>query len=181
MAAVSEVTRQDDATQKDVRYKQYLTFFLGNEMFAIDVLRGREVLDYTRVTRIPRTPVCIAGVINLRGSVVPVIDLREKLIMKGAKETENMSIIIVEIDHEGEILEMGALVDDVKEVVRLNIDEIESAPKVGMNINTDLILGIGKSGENFIILLDIDKVFSPDELIEKRNRALKHFVHGNEA
>jgi purine-binding chemotaxis protein CheW len=143
---------------------QYLTFKLRDEVFALDISKVREVLDFTEVTKVPRTPDFMRGIINLRGSVVPVIDMRLKFDMTKTEKTVNTCVIIVEIGLEGETTVLGALADSVQEVFELDADQIEPAPRIGTNLNTDFIKGMGKRNEEFIIILDIDKVFSSDEL-----------------
>ncbi len=143
---------------------QYLTFRLGEEVFAIDIAQVREVLDYTPVTRVPRTPDFMCGVINLRGSVVPVVDMRLKFGMPKTEKTINTCIIIMEISAEGGRAQMGALADSVQEVVELEPGSIEPAPKIGAGLRVDFIKGMGKRDEKFIIILDIDRVFSEEEL-----------------
>ena len=143
---------------------QYLTFKLADEVFGLAIDKVREVLDFTAVTRVPKTPDYMRGVINLRGSVVPVIDMRRKFGMPVAKTTVNTCIIIVEIELEGEVTVLGALADSVQEVLELEPDQIEAAPKIGTQLNTEFIKGMGKQDDRFLILLDIDKVFSAQEL-----------------
>lgn len=144
--------------------RQYLTFKLGEEVFALDVEKVREVLDYTAITRIPRTPEFMRGVINLRGSVVPVVDLRLAFGLTGTEKTVNTCIVVVEVMLEGETLVLGALADSVEEVIDLEPDQIQPGPRLGASINTDFIRGMGKREAQFVMILDIDKVFSSDQL-----------------
>ena len=144
---------------------QYLTFTLDDEVFGLAIGKVREVLDFTSVTRVPQTPTYMCGVINLRGSVVPVMDMRLKFGMTKTVKTVNTCIIIAEINIDGETTVLGALADSVKEVLDLEPHEIEPAPKIGTKLNTEFIRGMGKHNEEFIIILDIDKVFSADELM----------------
>jgi len=143
---------------------QYLTFKLEDEVFALDISKVREVLDFTTVTKVPRTPEFMRGVINLRGNVVPVVDMRLKFGMQKTEKTVNTCIIIVEISIEGETAVLGALADSVQEVIDLEPDQIEPAPRIGTRVRTDFIKGMGKRDNHFIMILDIDKVFSADEL-----------------
>ena len=143
---------------------QYLTFKLEEEIFALDISKVREVLDFTAITKVPRTPEFMRGVINLRGNVVPVVDMRLKFGMTKTENTVNTCIIIVEIHLDGETTVLGALADAVQEVRELGSGQIEPAPKIGTRLKTDFIQGMGKQGEGFIIILDIDRVFSADEL-----------------
>lgn len=143
---------------------QYLTFRLGEEIFALDISKVREVLDFTNITKVPRTPDFMRGVINLRGNVVPVVDMRLKFGMTRTEQTVNTCIIIVEISLEGETTVLGALTDAVQEVIELGPEQIEPAPRIGTRLRTEFIKGMGKRDDQFIIILDIDKVFSSDEL-----------------
>jgi len=122
--------------------RQYLTFKLGDEVFATDVSKVREVLDFTTITKIPRTPDFMSGVINLRGNVVPVVEMLL----------------------EGESTVIGALADSVEEVIDLEPEQIQPAPRIGTQIRTDFIKGMGKRDAQFIMILDIDRVFSAEEL-----------------
>lgn len=148
---------------------QYLTFKLEDEVFALDISKVREVLDYTTITKVPRTPDFMRGVINLRGSVVPVVDMKLKFGMPRTERTVNTCIIIAEVKIDGESAVLGALADSVQEVIDLEPDHIEPAPKIGTKLNTDFIKGMGKQNERFIIILAIDKVFSSDELAIVKN------------
>jgi len=143
---------------------QYLTFELDRETFALDVAKVREILDSPTVTKVPQTPQYMRGVINLRGSVVPVIDLRLKFGMAETEQTVNTCIIVVEIELDGELIILGALADSVQEVIDLEPEQIEPSPRIGTKLNTDFIKGMGKHNEQFIMILDIDKVFSATEL-----------------
>lgn len=143
---------------------QYLTFRLEEEVFALDISQVREVLDFTSITKVPRTPEFMRGVINLRGSVVPVVDMRLKFGMTRTEQTLSTCIIIVEIDIGGDRLILGALADSVQEVIELGPGQIEPAPRLGTRLATEFIKGMGKRDEEFIIILDIDRIFSADEL-----------------
>lgn len=146
----------------DVR--QYLTFQLGEEVFALDVSNVREILEFTAVTKVPKTPEFMRGVINLRGSVVPVLDMRLKFGMTRTERTVDTCIIVVEVSFEEENTIIGALVDSVQEVFELEPNQIEPAPRIGTQLKTEFIKGMGKKDDRFIILLNIDKVFSSEEL-----------------
>ncbi len=144
--------------------RQYLTFKLGNEVFATDVAKVREVLDFTTITEIPRTPDFMSGVINLRGSVVPVVDLRLCFEMSKTEKTRNTCIVVVEVLLDNESTVIGALADSVEEVIDLEPDQIQPAPRIGTQIRTDFIKGMGRRDTQFIMILDIDRVFSAEEL-----------------
>ena len=143
---------------------QYLTFRLGEEMFAIDVSQVREILDVTTITKVPRAPAFMRGVINVRGSVVPVVDLRLKFDMPTTDQTLDTRIVVMEIALEGELTTIGTLADAVHNVMDIESSSIEPPPKVGGKWNTEFIKGIGKHNEDFIILLNVDRIFSAQEL-----------------
>jgi purine-binding chemotaxis protein CheW len=143
---------------------QYLTFKLSDEVFAVEVAKVREILEYINITKVPRTPEFMRGVINVRGSVVPVLDLRLKFSMTKTEQSVNTCIIVLEIDFERETTILGALADSVQEVVELEPDQIEPAPKIGTHLKTEFMKGIGKRDNEFIMILDIDKVFSFEDL-----------------
>ena len=151
-------------TNESLEMSQYLAFKLESEVFAFDISKVREVLEFDTVTKVPQTPDMMKGVINLRGSVVPVIDLRIKFGMGETEKTVNTVIIIIEIDLDDTSTMIGALVDSVKEVMDLDSDHIEPPPKIGTKLNTDFIRGMGKQDGQFLIILDIEKVFSSKEL-----------------
>jgi len=144
---------------------QYLTFKLDDEVFALAIEQVREVLDFTTLTKVPKIPEFMRGVINLRGSVVPVVDLRIKFGMNRTEKTVGTCIIITEVIVDNETTILGILADSVQEVMDLEPVQIEPAPKIGTRLKTEFIRGIGKRNDAFIILLDIDLVFSTDELV----------------
>lgn len=152
------------ATAAVIGSAQYLTFKLDDEVFALDISQVREVLDFTALTRVPRTPDFMRGVINLRGSVVPVVDMRLKFGMSKTEQTVNTCIIIVEINLDGEKLILGALADSVQEVIDLEPEQIEPAPRIGTRLNTEFIKGMGKRDDQFVIILEIDRIFSSCDL-----------------
>jgi len=145
---------------------QYLTFKLAEEIFAFDVAKVREILELTSITKVPQTPDFMRGVINLRGSVVPVIDLRLNFGMQCTEQTVNTCIIVVEVNLTGEILVLGVLADSVQEVVEMEPDHIEPPPQFGAKLNTEFIKGMGKVENDFVMILDIDKVFSANTLTD---------------
>ena len=148
----------------DIKMSQYLTFHLEEEMFTLSISQVREVLDFTSVTKIPRTPDFMRGVINLRGNVVPIIDLRLKFGMTQTEKTIRTRIIIIDVEVDNESTILGILADSVEDVIDLNIDQIVPSPKIGTRLRTEFMKGMGKYNEQFIIILDIDKVFSVEEL-----------------
>lgn len=143
---------------------QYLTFTLGDEVFALDIGKVREVLDFTSLTKVPQTPEFLRGVINLRGSVVPVVEMRLKFGMEAAEKTVNTCIIIVEVSVDGETTILGAMADSVQEVIELGPGEMEPPPRIGTKLHTEFIRGMGRHNDGFIIILDIDRVFSCGDL-----------------
>lgn len=143
---------------------QYVTFSLADELFGVEVTRTREILSLTPVTKVPQTPDYLLGVINLRGQVVPVVDMRLKLGLPAGKETEDTCIIVVEVMVDDESIVVGARADAVREVLEIRADQIEPPPRLGTRLNTAFITGMGKIDEQFIIPLNIDRIFSSDEL-----------------
>lgn len=143
---------------------QYLTFVLDDEVFGLAIDKVREVLDFTTFTKVPQAPEFMRGVINLRGSVVPVIDMRLKFGMEQTQQEVNTCIVITEVDMDGELTVLGALADSVQEVLNIPPEQIEPAPRIGTSLNTAFIKGMGKHDDKFVILLNIDRVFSSDEL-----------------
>ena len=144
----------------------YLTFGLGEETFAMDVSNVREVLDVIDVTKVPRTPDYMLGVINLRGGVVPVVDMRIKFGLPATDKSVDTCIIVTEVDLDGETTVIGALADSVQEVFEMAGDEIEPPPSLGMRLNAEFVKGMGKREDRFIIILDVNRIFSTEELIE---------------
>ncbi len=152
------------AEQDGITSGQYLSFTLREEAFSVEISKVREVLDVTTLTKIPRMPDYLAGVINLRSNVVPVVDLGVVLGMPAIEKTVNTCIMIVDINVAGEAapVQMGVLTDSVQAVLDLSEEDIESVPKMGTNLNTDFIKGMGRMNEKFLILLDIDRVLSSE-------------------
>ncbi len=147
-----------------ISVNQYLSFSLGAETFATPVSRVREIMDLTAVTRVPQTPAYMLGVINLRGSVVPVIDLRSLLGLPGVEQTRDSCIIVLEIALNGELFILGAVADAVREVFDLADDQIEPPPRLGTRLRTDFIQGLAHLDERLIICLNIERVLTADQL-----------------
>ncbi|OPZ60265.1 MAG: Chemotaxis protein CheW [Deltaproteobacteria bacterium ADurb.Bin510] len=139
---------------------QYLSFKLADEDFALDIAQVREVLDLPSITAVPRTQGFVKGVINLRGAVVPVVDLRLKFGMNTPEPTVNTRVIITEIDLDDDPTVLGALADSVQEVMELESLCIETPPKLGIHIKTEYLKGMGKRGDEFVMILDLDKIIS---------------------
>ena len=143
---------------------KYLTFALGREEYGLAILKVREIIGFMEITAVPRTPSYVRGVINLRGQVIAVVDLRAKFGMSRAERTEQTCIIVVEISREGRKLSTGIIVDKVSEVLSIKDESIEEAPAFGGSVDTGFILGMGKIGSSVKILLDIDKVLTAEEI-----------------
>jgi purine-binding chemotaxis protein CheW len=142
----------------------YLTFRLNDETFAIDVNKVREVLELRPITKVPRAPEFMRGMINVRGSVVPVVDLKMKLGLAKTEATMDSRIVVMEIDLDGDQTVLGAMADSVHEVLELEPGQIQDPPKLGTRWRSEFIRGIGKRNDEFVIIMDIDRIFSTDEL-----------------
>ena len=154
------------ALQAAAEQKQYLTFLLGGEIFSIGILCIKEIIWYSGVTEVPMMPACIRGVINLRGAVVPVMDLSVRFGKPATAVTKNTCIVIIEIDGaaEGERQNIGVVVDAVQAVLEIPSSEIEPPPSFGAKIRSDFIEGIGKVNGKFVILLNVNQVLSTEEI-----------------
>lgn len=151
-------------TEKQVQ--QYLTFMIGGEEYAVNLLKVKEIIEYDTVTEIPKTPNWVRGVINLRGNVVPVIDLAVKFRLPASVAGKLTCIVITEIECEGEPTVMGVMADSVRQVIDLKQEDIEVPPTFGTRVKVDYLLGMARSGKKFCLLLDTEKVLSTDELLE---------------
>ncbi len=163
---MAEATTQTDRLNKAMLDKEgkYLTFALAHEEYGLEILKVREIIGYMDITAVPQTPHHVKGVINLRGQVIPVIDLRAKFGMETTEVTEETCIIVVEISQGGRKFSTGIVVDHVQEVLDIAGEDIEESPQFGSNFDADFILGMGKIGDSVKILLDIDRVLGGDEL-----------------
>jgi len=150
---------------------KYLTFRLGDEEYGLEILKVQEIIQLQNITRIPRTPACVRGVINLRGKVIPVVDLRMKFELGTVEDTEKTCIIVVQIRSGESVLVIGILIDEVREVLDIRAESIEEAPDFGSSVDTEFILGMGKVNGAVKILLDIDKVLTSDDLRSLRAAA----------
>jgi purine-binding chemotaxis protein CheW len=146
------------------REGKYLTFNLAGEEYGIGILKVKEIIGMMPITVVPQTPSYIKGVINLRGKVIPVVDLRLKFTIASADYTERTCIIVVETAASGRTILMGIVVDSVSEVVNIKAADIEDTPAFGTRLNTEFILGMAKVGGGIKILLDIDRVLSIEEI-----------------
>ncbi len=163
---MSTATEQIEQVNKAVQDREgkYLTFALGAEEYGLEILKVREIMGIMEITAVPQTPAHVRGVINLRGKVIPVIDLRAKFGMETTETTDQTCIIVVEITRQGQGFDTGIVVDRVQEVLDIAGENIEDTPQFGSNVETDFILGMGKIGDAVKILLDIDKVLAGDDM-----------------
>lgn len=158
--------RHDPSTtlEHSAEREQYLTFNLSGELFAIGILSIREIIEYAHLTQVPMMPRYIRGVINLRGSVVPVVDLLARFGQGLTEPKRRTCVVIVEVDSEDGIQQLGVLVDAVNEVLEIPAADVEPPPSFGVHIRNEFIRGMGKIGERFVILLDVARTFSVEEL-----------------
>ena len=178
-ALVKAGGRQPVAVSAAVEEKQYLTFMLGGEMFSIDILCIKEIIWYASLTEVPMMPACIRGVINLRGAVVPVMDLSSRFGKPSTPVGKSTCIVIIEVatQVEGERQNMGVVVDSVQAVLEIPASEIEPAPSFGAKIRPDFIEGIGKVNGKFVILLNVDRVLSSEEIGQMGQAAASGDMH----
>jgi len=152
------------------KVQTYLSFKMSEELFAINVSKVINILEMRHITKVPKTPSYMKGVINLRGTVLPVVDLRTKFGIPEAENTVDTSIIVLNIEKEGETIMLGTLVDAVREVLELKDDEIAPSPNIGTKYNSGFIQGMYRMDEHFIMILDIDKIFSVDDIIDVKEQ-----------
>lgn len=163
MTTTAELNGSPPSGLKPVAGK-YLTFRLNAESYGLGILKVQEIIGIMPVTRVPRTPLFTRGVINLRGKVIPVLDLRLKFGMEAAADTERTCIVVVQVTRDGAPLTMGLIVDEVSEVVDVQENQIEPPPSFGASVNTEFILGMGKLGEKVVMLLDVDTALMSEEM-----------------
>ncbi len=156
---------KSEQEQASVRVVQYLTFFTAGEEYAINIGKVKEIVKYEAITTVPNTPAWVRGVTNLRGTVVPVVDLAVKFGLAGSGISKFSCIIIAEVLFQGEPLIMGVLADSVSQVIELTDSDIEETPPFGTRVKIEYLLGMGPLGKKFCLILDIDKVLSADELL----------------
>ncbi len=161
-----QITREENSHDTEMRVQQYLTFMIGSEEYAVSLLRVKEIIEYDTVTQVPKTPEWIRGVINLRGSVVPVIDLAVKFRQAPSIAGKLTCIVITEVLSGDEAAVMGIMADSVRQVIDLRPQDIEGPPTFGTRVKVDYLLGMARSGKKFCLLLDTEKVLSTDELLE---------------
>ena len=154
----------------------YLSFKLGKEEFALHVSKVLNILEMTRITEVPKAPVYMKGVINLRGMVLPVIDTRLKFGLTETVATEKTCIVVMELKLENDKVFVGALVDEVLAVLELEENQIQSPPSIGSKYKSEFIYGMAKHDDSFIMLLDMEKAFSDDEIIELKEQAIQEEI-----
>jgi purine-binding chemotaxis protein CheW len=143
---------------------QYMTFKLGDELFAINVAQVREVLEKSRITKVPTAPHYMRGMVNVRGKAIPVVDLRLRFGLPRGEDTVNTRIIVMELELDGEEVVLGGMADSVHEVIELDSANINPPPRIAMRWRTEFIQGMGRRGDEFIIILDVNAVFSSEDL-----------------
>ena len=161
---VNKRTRSGLDRVQTEKKNQYLAFRLGGEAFAMDIRSIKEVIQYGSLTEVPLMPVFIRGVINLRGAVVPVIDLSVRFGRAATDIAHRTCIVILEVEHQQEVVELGIIVDNVSEVLEFGASEIEPAPAFGSTLRSEFLAGMGKVGGKFVILLDVNHVLSMEEM-----------------
>ncbi|MBN1769601.1 MAG: purine-binding chemotaxis protein CheW [Prolixibacteraceae bacterium] len=149
-------------------YQTYLTFSLDKENFALNVEHVEKILEYQEVTEVPKAPEYMLGVFNLRGEVIPLIDTRVKFGMEKTKITSSTCVLVINITSDSETIKLGALVDNVKEVIKYETTDIMKLPTVGKQNKTEFLNGVMKINNEFVLLLNADKIFSVDEIVELR-------------
>lgn len=154
-----EIKEQEAAVQQ-----QYLTFFLADEEYAVNIQKVKEIIEYSSVTKVPKVPHWIRGVINLRGNVVPVVDLAVRFGLDERPITKTTCIVIVEVQQDAENTVMGVIADAVNQVIELNAQDIEEPPAFGTRVRLEYLAGMGKLGKKFALILNIDRVLSAAEL-----------------
>jgi purine-binding chemotaxis protein CheW len=161
-----EITKEQANQGKEQSVQQYLTFLIGGEEYAVSLLKVKEIIEYDTVTKVPKTPEWVRGVINLRGSVVPVVDLAVKFRQPPGEIGKLTCIVITEVECEGEATVMGVMADAVSQVIDLKPEEIEPPPTFGTRVKVDYLLGMARAGKKFCLMLDTEKVLSTDELLD---------------
>jgi purine-binding chemotaxis protein CheW len=158
----------------------YLSFKLGDEEFAAHVGKVLNILEMTKITEVPKSPDYMKGVINLRGTVLPVVDTRIKFGMTPTEYTPNTCIVVMEVEMEGDTVQVGALVDSVQAVLEIDEAQVQPPPSIGSKYKSEFIYGMAKVDERFIMLLDMDKVFSADEIVNVKEKTAEGEQHMEE-
>ena len=157
------------STKTDSKVISYLSFRIGNEIFAANVKNVLNILEMTKITQVPKSPDYMKGVINLRGTVLPVVDSRIKFGIQESKITSNTCIIVLELHIGGEPIMIGAIVDAVKEVLEIEQSELLPPPNIGTNFRSEFLKGMAQSDEGFIMILDAEQVFANTEIVDLQN------------
>jgi len=161
-----QITKEEINRGPEQNVQQHLTFMIGGEEYAVSLLRVKEIIEYDTITQVPKTPAWVRGVINLRGSVVPVIDLAVKFRQAPSVAGKLTCIVITEVQCEGGTTPMGIMADSVRQVIDLKPQEIEAPPTFGTRVKVDYLLGMARSGKKFCLILDTEKVLSTADLLE---------------
>jgi len=156
--------------ETQININSYLSFHLGEEEFATHVSKVLNILEMTEITEVPKSPDYMKGVINLRGTVLPVIDTRVKFGMTPTEYTTNTCIVVMEVEMEGDTVQVGALVDSVQAVLELEDSQIQPPPSIGSKYKSEFIYGMAKNNEKFIMLLNMEKIFSSDDIISLKEK-----------
>lgn len=159
-----EIVSNDQEDGGQAQAGKYLTFVLDQEKYALGILKVQEIIALMQITKVPRMPKFVRGIINLRGRIIPVVDLNLKFGIEGKEDTERTCIVVVQLAHGDEEITMGVLVDSVSDVTDIRSEEIEDTPSFGTAVNTEFIQGIGKTDDEVVILLDVEKLFSDHDL-----------------
>jgi len=170
---------EQEENQSEV--KSYLTFKLGEEQFGVHVSQVLNILEMTSITKVPKSPFYVKGVINLRGQVLPIIDARLKFGMEETEYTNNTCIIVMDLEMEGETINIGTIVDGVLSVVEINESQVEPPPSIGSRFKSGFIYGMAKVEEEFVMLVDMQKVITEDEMTEISNKAKTETEEANHA
>lgn len=157
-------TFTETASRTEAQAGKYLTFQLGAETYGLTILRVQEIIGMIDVTHVPRTPSFVRGVINLRGRIIPVVDLRIKFGRDACQDTERTCVVVVEVNRDGTPVTMGIIVDEVSEVLEIRAEQMEPPPSFGGCVETGFILGMGKVGQKVVMLLDADRVLSDQDV-----------------
>lgn len=162
---MSNALERREGVDSQAQAGRYLSFGLGGDFYGLEILKVQEIIGLLQVTRMPRSPEYIRGVINLRGRIIPVLDLRARFGLESHESTERSCIIVVRIDKERTTVTTGLLVDEVSEVLNVQADQIEPPPVFGDAANTDFILGMGKVNQKVVMLLDVDRILSFEDAV----------------
>jgi len=161
---MSDARSKETATRMAATAGKYLTFGLSDEVYGLEILKVQEIIGLMKVTRVPGLPDVIRGVVNLRGKVIPVIDLRRKFSMEAKADTERTCIIVVRVWRDGRGVTVGLIVDDVREVQAVATEQLEAVPRFSGDVETPFLLGMAKVAQRVVMLLDVDQILSTSEL-----------------